>query len=299
MGELIVIGGPTASGKTRAAIVLANHLNCPILSADSRQFYREMSIGTAKPNAEELAQATHFFINNKSIKDDYSAGDYQRDALEMLDGLFLKHKHIILVGGSGLYIDAVCRGMDDLPKSDTLRKTMNTIFERDGLGGLQVELKNCDPEYYEKCDNQNPIRVIRALEIIRLTGKTMAAVFAQNHVKRNFTTRLFILDLSREALYSRINSRVDAMFEQGLLHEAMELLPYKNKNALQTVGYKELFDFFDEKIDFNRAVELIKQNSRRYAKRQITWFKRYEDALWIAPDAFDNVAEFAKTLNLD
>jgi tRNA dimethylallyltransferase len=289
MRKLFVIGGPTASGKTKAAIALAKHLKCPILSADSRQFFREMNIGTAKPSEEELAQAEHYFIDDRLIDEDFSAGAFEREALILLDELFLKHEYVILVGGSGLYIDAVCKGMDELPKSDELRETLNAIFQREGLNALQEELKERDPMYFENCDNQNPIRVIRALEIIRLTGKTMDAVFAQQGSKRNFSTQMFVLDLPRNELYERINLRVDFMMEQGLIKEAEQLIPFKYKNALQTVGYKELFDYFDGKIDLERAVALIKQNSRRYAKRQITWFKRYENAIWVHPKDFENL----------
>ena len=289
MGVLLVIGGPTASGKTKAAIALAKHLKCPILSADSRQFFREMNIGTAKPSREELAQAEHYFINNKSIEEDFSAGAFEREVLTLLDELFLKHDYVILVGGSGLYIDAVCKGMDELPKSDELRETLNIKFKQLGLAELQKDLKALDPAYYSTCDNQNPVRVIRALELIQLTGKTMDAVFTQQGPKRNFSTQLLVLDLPRNELYERINLRVDFMMEQGLIKEAEQLIPYKHKNALQTVGYKELFDYFDGKIDIEQAVELIKQNSRRYAKRQITWFKRYEDAIWLHPKEFDSI----------
>ena len=292
MAHLIVIGGPTASGKTKAAIALAKYLNCPILSADSRQFFREMNIGTAKPTLEELAQAQHFFIDNKSVAEDYSSGDYEREALDLLRQLFQDNPYVILVGGSGLYIDAVCKGMDQLPKSDEVRAELNEIFEIHGLAPLQEELKKRDPTYFSKCDFQNPIRVIRALEIIRLSGLTMEENFSKNHVQRFFQSTFFVLDLPRAELYERINIRVDLMINQGLLHEVMSLEPYRNKNALQTVGYKELFDFLEGKTDLNRAIELIKQNSRRYAKRQITWFKRYDEALWVHPREFDNISQF-------
>lgn len=294
MAHLIVIGGPTASGKTKAAIALAKQLNCPILSADSRQFFREMSIGTAKPDADELAQAEHFFINNKSIEEDYSSGDYEREALELLTGLFQNHQFAILVGGSGLYIDAVCKGLDQLPKSQELRTVLNEIYQKKGLAPLQEELNQLDPDYYAQCDFNNPVRVIRALEIIRLSGLTMCENLAQNQNERPFQTSFFVLDLPRAELYERINMRVDLMMNRGLLHEVMSLEQYRTKNALQTVGYKELFDFLEGKTDLNRAIELIKQNSRRYAKRQITWFKRYEDAFWVHPSEFDNMPHFEK-----
>lgn len=288
MAELIVIGGPTASGKTQAAIQLAQFLNCPILSADSRQFFKEMNIGTAKPNNTELQLAEHYFINNKSINEEYSAGNFERDALALLDKLFKKHPKIILVGGSGLYIDAVCIGMDNLPKSHDLRHELNDFYHKEGLLSIQNRLRERDPEYFLNCDNQNPIRVLRALEIILLSGKTMAENFNNTPNKRTFTVRHVILDWKREKLYERINSRVDHMIREGLLHEVSQLLTFKEKNALQTVGYKELFEHLDGKIDLEKAIELIKQNTRRYAKRQITWFKKYQNALWVHPDHFLN-----------
>ena len=288
MPEIIVIGGPTASGKTKAAIRLAQKLNCPILSADSRQFFREMNIGTAKPTQDELKQAQHFFIDNRSIEEDFSSGDFERDALILLEQLFKVHPKIVLVGGSGLYIDAVCHGMDNLPKSPLIRAELNVLHQIKGLEILQNKLERLDPEYYAKCDYQNPVRVIRALEIIQLSGKSMAENLNQKDVNRKFSVRYVIMDWPREQLYARINERVDLMMNQGLLHEALNLMPHREKNALQTVGYKELFDYFDGKIDLPQAINLIKQNSRRYAKRQITWFKRYENAIWIHPSAFEN-----------
>lgn len=297
MPELIVIGGPTASGKTQAAIQLAQFLKCPILSADSRQFFREMSIGTAKPTAEELSQAEHFFINNKSIQEDYSSGDYEREALELLENLFQSHQKVILVGGSGLYIDAVCFGMDNLPKSKEIRNELNQICTNGGFEELRQKLNQLDPDYFSNCDNQNPIRVIRALELIRISGEKMNKILKRDSIKRSFKTRFFILDWPREQLYERINLRVDMMVEQGLIQEVSDLIPYRNKQALQTVGYKELFDHFDGKTDLKTAIDLIKQNSRRYAKRQVTWFKRYENATWVKPQDFDNCAALLQDEN--
>lgn len=288
MSELIVIGGPTASGKTKAAIELAKHLHCPILSCDARQFFREMSIGTAKPTKHELSQAQHFFIDHKSIEEDYSSGEFEKDALLLLEELFQSHKQVIMVGGSGLYIDAVCQGMDKLPKSEKLRNQLNAELATYGLGHLQNQLKKLDSYYYEKCDNQNPIRIIRALEIINLSGKSMAENLSQKFEVRPFSVRYVVLELPREELYARINQRVELMFEQGLLDEARSLEKHKHKNALQTVGYQELFDYFEGKISLQRAIELIQQNSRRYAKRQITWFKRYANALWVHPSKFED-----------
>jgi tRNA dimethylallyltransferase len=288
MPHLIVIGGPTASGKTNAAIQLAKSLNCPILSADSRQFFKEMSIGTAKPTAAELTQAQHYFIDNKGIEEEYSAGQFEKDALELLDQIFKTNDYAILVGGSGLYIDALCKGLDDLPKDPKIREQLNQTLDSAGIEALQEELKKLDPEYYDSCDNQNPVRLIRAIEIIRISGKRMAEYHTHTKKKRPFTCHHLVLDWPREILYERINKRVDIMMQQGLVEEVRALLPYRQKNALQTVGYQEIFDFFDGKIDMDRAVELIKQNSRRYAKRQITWFKRNPDALWLHPSEFEN-----------
>jgi tRNA dimethylallyltransferase len=298
MSHLIVIGGPTASGKTQAAIQLAKCLKCPILSADSRQFFREMSIGTAKPSENELAQAQHFFIDNKSIQEDYSAGAYEKDALELLEVIFKTHQFAILVGGSGLYIDALCKGMDDLPKDPKIRSFYNSKFESEGLEAIQEELKQLDPAYFETCDNQNPIRLIRALEIISLSGKKMHEQHSHIEKARPFKCHHLVLTWPREELYERINQRVDIMIQSGLLEEVKSLLPYREKNALQTVGYQELFEYLDGNIDFKRSVELIKQNSRRYAKRQITWFKRNPNALWLSVGAFDNPESILNQLDI-
>lgn len=298
MSHLIVIGGPTASGKTAAAIQLANYLNCPILSADSRQFFREMSIGTAKPTQEELAQAQHYFINNKSIEEEYSAGQFEKEALELLEVIFKSHQYAILVGGSGLYIDALCKGMDDLPKNPEIRAFFNNKFQVEGIEALQEELKNLDPEYFESCDNQNPIRLIRALEIIQLSGKKMIEQHSHTAKTRPFTCHYLVLDWPRETLYDRINGRVDLMMQCGLLAEVQSMLPYREKNALQTVGYQEIFDYLSGEIDLKRAVDLIKQNSRRYAKRQITWFKRNPEALWIQPEEFNRPKDVLAKLGL-
>lgn len=299
MPHLIVIGGPTASGKTLAAIQLANYLNCPILSADSRQFFQEMNIGTAKPSHEELGKAQHFFINNKSITEDYSAGVFEKEALELLDQIFVTHQFAILVGGSGLYIDALCNGMDELPKDKNVRELYNIKFEKEGLESLQKELHKLDPEYFEICDNQNPVRLIRALEIIKLSGKKMSEQHKHKPKDRNFQCHHFILDWPREKLYERINARVDLMMASGLVEEVKTLLPHRDKNALQTVGYQEIFTFLDGELDINRAVALIKQNSRRYAKRQITWFKRNAEALWVKPEEFDNPGQLMEQIGIN
>jgi len=288
MPTLIVIAGPTASGKTRAAISLAKHLRCPIISADSRQFFKEMNIGTAKPNAEELSEAQHFFINNKSIDEEYSAGKFEQDALDLLAKLFEIHTYVLLVGGSGLYIDALVKGMDDLPKNAELRETLNKRLKVEGFESLRAELEEIDSVYYRQCDNQNPHRVVRALEIIHSSGKKMGEQLTFQQKKRPFDVKYIVLDLPREVLYERINQRVDNMIKSGLLEEVESLIRFKHKNALQTVGYQEIFDFFENKIDLDTAINLVKQNSRRYAKRQITWFKRIPETFWLDPEEFNN-----------
>jgi tRNA dimethylallyltransferase len=282
---LIIIAGPTASGKTAAAIRLARHFNTVILSADSRQFYREMSVGTAKPDAEELAAAKHYFINSHSINDLFSVGDFEKQGLALLDGLFKQHDVVILVGGSGLYIKALCEGFDDIPQADEgVREQLNNELARNGIAALQEELKAVDPAYYNEVDINNPQRVIRALEVFRSTGKPFSSYRKATTNKRPFNCVKIALDLPREVLYNRINTRVDVMVAQGLIDEVRALLPYRHLNALNTVGYSELFDHFEGKTVINTAVELIKQNTRRFAKRQLTWFRKDKDMHWLAPE---------------
>jgi len=289
--KLIVIAGPTASGKTAAAIALANKLNCPILSADSRQFFQEMTIGTAKPSQTELSKVQHVFIDHLSVFQDYSAGAFERDALHFLKAHFLQNKFAVLCGGSGLYIDALCYGMDDLPKDQKIRAHLNGEFDALGLQPLLQELHIKDPEYYALCDLQNHRRVIRALEVIRASGSKMSDHQSNAKIQRNFDIHYFVLDWQRDLLYERINKRVDIMMNNGLLEEAQALVDYKNKASLQTVGYQEIFDFMAGKHDLSRAVELIKQNSRRYAKRQITWFKKNPDAIWLHCQEHQDLAQ--------
>ncbi|MGY3213732.1 tRNA (adenosine(37)-N6)-dimethylallyltransferase MiaA [Mucilaginibacter sp. HD30] len=282
---LIVIAGPTASGKTAAAIRLARHFNTVILSADSRQFYREMSIGTAKPHDEELAAAKHYFINSHSINELFSVGDFEKQGLALLDELFKQHDTVILVGGSGLYIKALCEGFDDIPQADEgIREHLNSDLALNGITPLQEELKTVDPAYYAEVDINNPQRVIRALEVYRSTSQPFSSYRKAKANTRPFKSIKIALDLPREVLYNRINTRVDAMVAQGLVDEARALLPYRHLNALNTVGYSELFDVFDGKSDLNTAIELIKQNTRRFAKRQLTWFRKDKDIHWMAPE---------------
>jgi len=283
--QLIVIAGPTAAGKTAAAIELAKYYKTVIVSADSRQFYREISIGTAKPNDDELAAVKHYFINSLSITETFTAGDYEKQSLELLNDLFKMHNVVILVGGSGLFIKAVCEGFDEFPNpTPGLREKLNREFDEKGIGYLQEKLKTADHEYYELVDLNNPQRVIRALEVFETTGKPYSSYRKSSINNRPFGIIKLGLNLPREILYRRINQRVDDMVKQGLVEEVNSLLPYRHLNALNTVGYSELFDYFDGKTDLPTAIGLIKQNTRRFAKRQITWFRKDDGILWFESD---------------
>lgn len=290
---LVVVVGPTAVGKTAAAIFLAQHFNTEILSADSRQFYKEMNIGTAKPDVEELTAAIHHFVDSHSIEDEYSAGDFERDALDLLEQLFVEHDIVIAVGGSGLFIRALTEGLDDLPKApEGVRERLNAVFEQQGLEILKRQLEQVDPAYYAVADIENPQRVIRALEVYEATGLPMSYYQKSEAPKRPFGVITVGLNMDREALYDRINLRVDKMMEAGLLDEVQSLLPYRGKPALLTVGYAEIFDYLDGKITLQEAADKVKQNSRRYAKRQITWFKKYGNTTWFAPTDLDKIVAF-------
>ncbi len=294
MKKLIVIGGPTASGKTGLAIELAKHYNTEIINADSRQFYRNMNIGTAKPTQNELAAVKHHFIDTLDPKQDYNIGKYEIDALQLIEELFKTNDHLILVGGSGLYIQAVCEGIDELPETDAaIRTKWKTIFEEKGISFLADELKNKDPDYYKLVDIKNKHRLIRALEIIEQTGKTFSSFRKAVKKIRSFQTIKFSLDIEREILYKRINQRVDRMIIEGLVEEVESLLPFRNYNALQTVGYSEIFSFLDGIEKLEDAIELIKKHSRNYAKRQLTWFRRDKEFNWLKPD---NVNEFIEII---
>ena len=293
---LVVVVGPTAVGKTATAILLANHFATEIISADSRQFYKEMTIGTAKPDQYELAQAKHHFINSHSIADEYSAGDFERDTLSLLDQLFKLHDVVVMVGGSGLFVRAVCEGLDDLPKApEGVRERLNTEFESYGLNPLKLRLKEIDPEYYAIADIDNPQRVIRALEVFEATGNPMSFYQKRDINKRPFNIITIGLNSDRQLLYDRINLRVDNMMEAGLLAEVKSLVPYRQKPALLTVGYSELFDYLDNKISLDEATDKIKQNSRRYAKRQITWFKKYGNTNWYEPNQVNDIISFIES----
>ena len=290
---MLVVVGPTAVGKTAMAVQLANHFRTEILSADSRQFYKEMSIGTAKPSNEELAQATHHFINSHSIVENYSAGDYERDALILVNKLF-EHKDIVLVvGGSGLFVRALCEGFDDLPDVPAeTRQRLNLKAAEQGIEEFQHTLKSIDPDFYQSQSIHNTQRVIRAMEIYETTGKPLSYFQQKNTEKRPFNVITIGLNMDRQALYNRINQRVDGMMRQGLLEEVKNLYAYKDKPALQTVGYAELFDYLNQKISLEEAVDKIKQNSRKYAKRQITWFKKYGQTQWFDPNDLNGILNF-------
>jgi tRNA dimethylallyltransferase len=281
---LIAICGPTASGKTALSIELAKWLGTDILSFDSRQFYKELQIGAAPPSPEEQAQVKHHFIQHISVKQDYNAGQYERDAIVFLGKYFQNKKNIVTVGGSGMYIKALEEGFDDLPDNvQEVRTELNSLFAEKGIEPLQKELAEKDPVYFAEVDQQNHVRLIRALEVIRTSGKTYSKQRSKPKKDRPFTTIKIGVDYPREELYKRINLRVDLMMEAGLLEEAKNLYPLKAMNSLQTVGYTELFKFFDGEWDLEFAVSEIKKNSRRYAKRQMTWFRKDANIHWIKP----------------
>ena len=278
---LITIVGPTAIGKTSLSILIASYFNTEIISCDSRQFYKEMTIGTAVPEKEELAVVPHHFIQNRSIFEDYNVGAYERDALNVLDTLFKKHNTVVMVGGSGLYVKSVLEGLDDFPKIDpSIRLELKHVLETEGIIPLQDQLKKLDVTTYNTIDIENPQRVIRALEICIGTNLPYSSYTGKLKKKRKFNSIVIGLNGEREKIYERINRRVDLMVEKGLLDEAQKLFPNKELNALQTVGYKELFSFFEEKVTKDEAIQEIKKNTRRFAKRQLTWFNKDASIYW-------------------
>ncbi len=281
MKYLITIVGPTAIGKTSLSINLAQHYNCDIISSDSRQFFKEMRIGTAVPTTEELAGAQHHFIQNKSIFENYTVGDFEKEAIAKLDELFLTNDYVVMVGGSGLYVDAVLKGFDDFPEIEaSVREEVTSNYEKSGIEYLQTELKKRDPKYFDFVAKENPQRMMRALEVCIGSGKPYSSFLNQKKNTRNFTPILIGLEAERSVIYDRINQRVDIMMTEGLLAEAENLFPQKDLNALQTVGYRELFSYFEGEISLQFAIEEIKKNTRRFAKRQLTWFKRNEQTKW-------------------
>jgi tRNA dimethylallyltransferase len=282
---LLVIAGPTAVGKTSLTIQLAQLLKTEILSADSRQFYREMLIGTAHPGYNELRLVPHHFTGHISIQDEYNVSRFESEALDLLSKLFLDHKVVILTGGSGLYINAVRHGIDDLPDPDsTLREELKTIYEQEGIESLRSKLRLMDPVYYNEVDIANPKRIIRALEVCITTGRPYSELRKKKPKTRDFEIIMIGLTREKEELNKRINERVDMMMENGLLEEVKRLMPFRHLNALNTVGYKELFSYFDGTLSLESAVENIKTHSRRYAKRQMTWFRKEKDIYWFHPD---------------
>ena len=290
---LITIVGPTAIGKTALSINLAKHFNCDIISCDSRQFFKEMQIGTAVPSTEELAAAKHHFIQNKSIFENYTVGDFEKEAIAKLDELFLINDYVVMVGGSGLYVDAVLKGFDDFPEvSTSVRSAVTSNYEKSGIEYLQTELEKRDPNYFSVVAKENPQRMMRALEVCIGSEKPYSSFLNQKKNTRNFTPILIGLEAERSTIYDRINQRVDIMINKGLLAEAKELFPHKNLNALQTVGFRELFRYFEGEISLEFAIEEIKKNTRRFAKRQLTWFKRNEGTKW-----FDNLTNQNEIIN--
>src|ERR1035437_2530207 len=312
---LIVILGPTAVGKTAAAIDIAKELGTEIISADSRQFFREMTIGTAKPNAEELKSVKHHFINSLSIQDEDNAGMFERDALKVLEKIYSKNNVAVMAGGSGLYINAVCNGFDDVPHADKeIRANIIEMYKHQGIEYLRDTLKKLDEEHYRKIDIKNPHRLIRAIEVCMVTGKKYSEMRKKDNSPptpkgekqpgsqekiRSFTTIKIGLEMEREKLYERINTRTDNMMREGLLEEVKALAPFRaggvTLNSLQTVGYKELFNFIDGKHELNRAVELIKQNTRNFAKRQMTWWRKDKEIKWFNPDEKEKIMEYIKS----
>ncbi|HMQ61542.1 MAG TPA: tRNA (adenosine(37)-N6)-dimethylallyltransferase MiaA [Flavilitoribacter sp.] len=291
--HLIVIAGPTASGKTRFAIRLAQHYDTAILSADSRQFFKETSIGTAKPNEEELAAARHFFIGNLGVKEHYSVGMFEKEALDLVQELYMAKDKLILVGGSGLYIKAVSEGLDEFPDMPLdVREEVEAKLKKEGIEALQEELKKLDPVYYEEVDLSNPARLVRAIAVSRASGQPFSSFRVKTPVVRDFEPIYIQLQLPREELYRRVNARVDAMVAGGLVEEARSLYELREFNALQTVGYQELFDHFDGNCTLEEAIQNIKQNSRRFAKRQLSWFRRDPYWKWFDPDETDLAQEY-------
>ena len=290
---LVVILGPTGVGKTELSIKLSKYYNAPILSADSRQIFREMKIGTACPLPEQLGEAPHYFIGHKSITDRYSCGMFEMDALKLLDNIYLERNFALLVGGSMLYIDAVCKGIDDFPTPDPeLRKSPEDQLKKLGIENLRAQLKLLDPEHYQQIDLRNSQRVLKAIEVCLQTGKPYSSFLTQPMKKRSFIPIKIGITLPREDLYKKINSRVDKMVELGLVDEVKNLFAFKNNNALKTVGYREIFDFFEGKNSLEQAIDLIKRNSRRYAKRQLTWWAKDKEIAWFNPRDEKRIIEY-------
>lgn len=281
---LVVLGGPTASGKTGVGIALAKHFRSEIISADSRQIYKETSIGTAVPSPGELAVVPHHFIQTRSLAEYYNASMYEFDVLHLLERLFRKHNMVFMVGGTGLYINAVCFGIDDLPTIDpVIREELANLHQKEGIGVLREELKKTDPVTYSRVDLDNHFRILKALEVTRQTGRPYSSFLTHQKKERNFNVVRLALDMEREELYRRINQRVDTMIEKGLVEEVRRLEQFRNKNAMKTVGYREIFRYLDNAISLDEAVDLIKRNTRKYARKQLTWFRKDNLYPWFHP----------------
>lgn len=279
--HLIVIEGPTASGKTSLSIELAKYFNTSILSADSRQFYKELEIGTAKPILEEQAGIHHYFINSHSVKNEVSSAKFEKEGLQILEVIFHSNDVAILVGGSGMFIDALCNGLDNIPTDINVKKQIQIEYNEFGTQPLLDELKSKDPAYFKTIDKNNPMRIIRAIEVIRITGKSYSELRKSTPNKRPFQIHKYVINHDRKTLYDRINLRVDLMIESGLIEEVKSVVEYRGLASLNTVGYQEIFEYLDGDCTLEEATDKIKQNTRRYAKRQLTWFRRHKDAIWI------------------
>jgi len=292
---LIILLGPTGIGKTELSLRIAEQLQTGIISCDSRQFFKELKIGTAAPTEEQLKRVPHHLVGTLSITDYYSAGRFEMDALRKLEELFQTHDSVLMTGGSMLYIDAICKGIDDIPDIDKeLREELLNRYEQEGIENIRAELKILDPEYYEIVDQKNHKRIIHALEVCLMSGKPYSSFRKESSKERPFQLLKIGLNMPREELYERINQRVDIMFENGLLEEAKRFYPYKNLNSLNTVGYKELFEYFDENWTLDFARNMIKQNSRRYAKKQLSWFNRDQEIHWFHPAQEKEIMEFIR-----
>ena len=290
--KLIVLLGPTASGKTSLSIEIAQKLNTEILSCDSRQFYKELKIGAAPPSKEELAIVKHHFVHHLSINENYSIGQFEKDAIKKITELFKAHNYLLLVGGSGLYIDAICNGIDNIPNiSNNVREKINNEYEKKGITWLQEKIKKIDPEFYKSVDINNPQRLKRCYEVFHETGKRFSTFHKKEKKKRNFEIVKIGIKTDREQLYKKINSRVDKMIKNGLVNEAELLKKFRKKNALNTVGYKELFNYFDQNIELDIAIEEIKKNTRRLAKRQLTWFRKDKNINWYLKSEKNEIIE--------
>ncbi len=297
--SLILIAGPTAVGKSRIAVELARHLQTEIISCDSRQIYRELSIGTAVPDTSELAGIRHHFIQNKSIHQYYNASMFENEVLDLLDELFHSKNVVIMAGGSGMYIDAVCNGIDDLPSVDNeIRQQLQSQYQNEGIESLRIMLRKLDPEYYKTADLKNVKRILKALEVSLMTGRAYSSFLTNPKKERSFDIIQIGLKIRREELYERINARVDRMIKLGLVNEAKRYFVFRNLNALNTVGYKEIFMYLEGTVTLDEAIDLIKRNTRKYARRQLTWFRKYKDMKWFDPSEIAEIKEYIDGKNL-